>query len=211
MIELKNICKEFIHQGKTFRVLENVSFDIRAKEVLGIQGPTGCGKSTLLKIIGQVEPASGGEIVCDKKKYRAPIVWQDHRLFPWLTVKQNISIALANAKIEKVAAEVKAENLLQLIGLALFADYYPWQLSGGMCQRVAIARALAYDPDVLLLDEAFNSLDFVTKDKLFREIIALCKDKGVPIVYVTHDPRDVELYCDHALTLSNRPATVVSG
>ncbi len=188
--------------GAPRTVLDGINLEIQAGEFLSILGHSGCGKSSLLKIIaGFVKPTSGS-VRIDEKIVDGPqgdhvFVFQEGALFPWLTILKNVSLALK--KIENTAERYeKSRHYLELVSLEAFADYYPHMLSGGMRQRAEIARALAAQPEVLLVDEPFSGLDYLTRLQMREEILYLHMMLAkTTILFVTHD-------IDEALQLSNR-------
>jgi NitT/TauT family transport system ATP-binding protein/sulfonate transport system ATP-binding protein len=192
-LEIKDLHKQYQVQGASLSVLENISLSIKPGEFVSIVGSSGCGKSTLLKLLIGLEDQYQGEILLDGKRIvgtslERGIVFQEHRLFPWLTVEQNIAIGLLNNT--KLSADEKTKSIqehIELVGLNDFAAAYPYQLSGGMSQRVAIARALVNRPEVLLLDEPFGALDAFTRVRLQNELQRIWEKEGITMILVTHD------------------------
>ncbi|MCL2194884.1 MAG: ABC transporter ATP-binding protein [Oscillospiraceae bacterium] len=197
-IEIKHLNKTFDDE---FCAIEDLSLTIAAGEFVSIVGTSGCGKSTLLRTIAGLEAPTGGEILCGGKPVHGTspdrgLMFQEHALFPWLTVRKNVIFALkASGRYGANGGSVGA--LLETAGLAEFADAYPHQLSGGMRQRAALIRSLAVSPDVLLLDEPLGALDSFTRMVLQDEIIRLWQARGNTMVLITHD-------VDEAIYLSNR-------
>ncbi len=208
MLKVKNISKTFFNKTGKIHVLDNINFDLNGSESLAILGPSGCGKSTLLKIISGLEKPDSGKIILPHKNYKTPIIWQEHRLLPWQTVKQNIIFGLDTSNIKRAEVEKKLKKYINLIKLNGFEDYYPFQLSGGMKQRVAIARAMIIEPDILLMDEPFSSVDYHTKMILFKELKKIQKITKLPIIYVTHDTRDAISFADKVIVLSSKPSKI---
>jgi NitT/TauT family transport system ATP-binding protein len=170
-----------------------VSFDVRDGDRFVLLGPSGCGKSTLLKAIGGfIEPTEGeillkGQVVAGPGPDRAFVFQEFDQLLPWKTVLDNIVFALtAGRKLDRAAADGRAREFVEKVGLTQFTDSYPHMLSGGMKQRVAIARAMATEPDVLLMDEPFAALDALTRDRMQTELLNLCAETKFSVVYVTH-------------------------
>lgn len=170
-----------------------VSFEVFERDRFVLLGPSGCGKSTLLKAIGGfIEPAEGelvlrGEPVTSPGPDRAFVFQEFDQLLPWKTVLQNIVFALtAGRRLDRAAAEARAHEFIDKVGLSKFSDSYPHMLSGGMKQRVAIARAMATEPDVLLMDEPFAALDALTRDRMQVELLRLCDETRFSVVFVTH-------------------------
>src|SRR5512140_2820446 len=171
-LEIKALNKQYQVRGESLPVLENISLSVKPGEFVSIVGSSGCGKSTLLRLIIGLEDDYQGELLLDGNRIvgtslERGIVFQEHRLFPWLTVEQNVGIGLLNnTKLGEEEKRKSVQEHIELVGLKDFAKAYPFQLSGGMSQRVAIARALVNRPEVLLLDEPFGALDAMTKYKL---------------------------------------------
>jgi len=188
--------------GATKRVLDGIDLEIEAGEFVSILGHSGCGKSTLLKIIAGFVKPSGGSVWIDGLPVDGPrgdhvFVFQEGALFPWLTILKNVSLAL-NSLPDPTERIRKAKQYLELVSLEAFEDYYPHMLSGGMRQRAEIARAIAARPDVLLFDEPFSGLDYLTRLQMREEVLYLHMMLGsTTILFVTHD-------IDEALQLSNR-------
>jgi NitT/TauT family transport system ATP-binding protein len=192
-------------------VLENVSFEVAPHELLCIVGPSGCGKTTLLRIMaGLLQPVSGavrvaGEVVAGPSP-RMAMVFQHFGLFPWKSVRANIAFGLANRRRRDPE---RVEALMRTMGLADVADRYPRQLSGGMRQRVGLARALAVEPEVLLMDEPFGSLDAITRELLQEELLRIWeRDPGVTGVFITHDIDEAILLGDRVIALRPDPGRV---
>lgn len=197
VIRLSTVSKSF-DNNRTF-IVKDVSFTIEKGEILVLLGSSGAGKSTVLKMINRLIPLSSGDIevdgcsikTCDPIKLRRNLgyVFQNIGLFPHLTVAENISIALRLTKQSKIKQNLRAHELLELVGLqsGQFATRYPAELSGGQQQRVGVARALASDPDYLLMDEPFGALDAITRADLQQEIWRLKKELNKTILFVTHD------------------------
>jgi len=210
-VEISNVWKSFGRPDDSrLAVLEDVSFQVEQSEFVTIVGPSGCGKSTLLKIIAGLESADSGEVkfAGGSVRPRTPIVWQEMRLLPWRTALGNVAFGLELQKAPRAQALVEAGEALKLMGLGGFEDYYPHQLSGGMAARVAIARALVVEPEILLMDEAFASVDYQTKLVLFDEIEQLQRRSGQTVLHVTHNIRDAIRLSTRVVVLSKRPARV---
>ncbi len=210
-ISLSQVTKSF----GTFTALKDISLDIEAGTFTSIIGPSGCGKSTLLQIIGGLLPASGGETRLQGKAIVAPpreiiYVFQQYNrsLFPWRTVRRNVAFGLESAGADAKTIHDKCSEYIELVGLAGFEDYYPHQLSGGMQQRVAVARALACSPDVLLMDEAFGSVDAQTRAGLQDLVLRLWREVGFTVLLVTHDIDEAIYMSEKVVVLSSSPGTV---
>lgn len=200
--------------NKFVPAVDDVSFEIAHNEKVILLGPSGCGKSTLLKTIaGFISPESGsvkirGETSFQPGPDRAVVFQEFDQLFPWRTVLGNVSYALRVNGMSKPASIEGAAEYLELTGLSRAADRYPHQLSGGMKQRVAIARALALQPDMLLMDEPFGSLDAQTRTGLQRELLRIAEIADVAILFVTHSIQEALLLGDTIILLSSPPSTI---
>ena len=181
MIKFDNVCVSF--GGKT--VLKNVSFEIKSHESVAILGPSGSGKTTILKLIaGTLKPDSG---TVDVESQRIGYVFQDHRLLPWRTALDNVMLVLKAAGDEQTQVREKAMAWMKLMRMHHYYHYYPRQLSGGMIQRVSIARALAIEPEIMLMDEPFSSLDNALADSLLRQLKQVLANYKTTTIYVSHD------------------------
>ncbi|MCW5879081.1 MAG: ABC transporter ATP-binding protein [Anaerolineales bacterium] len=190
-------------------VLDELSFSVQRGEFLCILGPSGSGKSTLLRVLGGLLPASRGGVHLGGQAVQGPppgvgLVFQHANLMPWRTVQQNISLPLELAGEDLTAAS----QMLELVGLQGFEDSLPSQLSGGMAQRVAIARALVQDPQVLLMDEPFGSLDAITRERMEDELLRIWSTQRTTVILVTHDISEAVYLADRVLVLSPRPASI---
>lgn len=210
-IQIDHLHKTFSDGNTSISVLEDISLQISAGEFVTIAGRSGCGKSTLLRIICGLETATSGSVLRNGVPVTGPstdcsMVFQDHRLLPWLTVRKNVSFGLTRASREE--KRQLEDNYLHLVGLDAFADCYPAQLSGGMAQRAAIARGLVTAPKILLLDEPFAALDALTRIQMQQEIRRLQRDSGITMVMVTHDIEEAVYLGDRVLVMSARPGRV---
>jgi NitT/TauT family transport system ATP-binding protein len=192
--------------------LEDVSLDIAPGEFVSLLGASGCGKSTLLRIIAGLETPTFGQALCDGKNItgadpKRGLVFQEHTLFSWLTVKDNVKFALKGTKLYK-RERGKIGEWLALAGLTEFADSYPHQLSGGMRQRAALIRALAVSPDVLLLDEPLGALDSFTRMTLQDELARLWQKNRSTVIMVTHDVDEAIYLSQRIVVMSSRPGRV---
>jgi NitT/TauT family transport system ATP-binding protein len=202
-------------QGMPVTAVEDISFEVRKGEKFVLLGPSGCGKSTLLKAIGGfIQPRRGtigvyGRPVKEPGPDRALVFQEFDQLFPWLTVRGNVSHALrVTGRGEDEPREQRARRFIDLMGIGYAADRYPHQLSGGMKQRVAIARALALDPDVLLMDEPFGALDAITRSRLQGELNETWKQTGVTLLFVTHSIQEAVLIGHRIMVMSPAPSRV---
>ena len=202
---------------KKFRVgageviaLRDINLQIREGEFISIVGSSGCGKSTLLRIIAGLENGHSGSVRLGDRRVSGPgldrgMIFQEHRLLPWLTVEENVAFALNGRTSEN---ERLVREHLELVGLSGFAKAHPHQLSGGMAQRVAIARALVNQPKLLLLDEPFGALDALTRIQMQQEILRIWEVERTTMVLVTHDIDEAIYLGDRVVILSSRPGTV---
>ncbi len=212
-VAVTGLSKRFRIDGRDLLVLDGITVHIPAGGVLAIVGASGCGKSTLLRIIAGLESPTTGTATIDGVPITAPgldrgIVFQDHRLFPWLTVRDNIASAFAATRVPRAESARLVDEHLELVGLAGFGDAYPSQISGGMAQRAAIARALVNQPRVLLLDEPLGALDALTRVRLQRELARIWAAKGLTMLLVTHDIDEAVFLADRIVVLDPRPGRI---
>lgn len=200
--------------GSCLPVLQGIDLDFVEGGVTAILGASGCGKSTLLRILAGLETRYTGAATLAQAAITRPgldrgLVFQDHRLVPWMTVEQNIALSLHRLPLDQQRARIA--DKLALVGLQAFAQAYPSRLSGGMAQRVAIARALAHEPRVLLLDEPFAALDAMTRLQLQDELLNICQQTRITAVLVTHDIEEALYLGDRIAVLSSRPGRLLTG
>ena len=211
-VSAQRIGKTFRTRSGDVRALEEVSFSVDPGEFLCVVGPSGCGKSTLLKVLaGLIEPTAGQLTFGDNGTASQPhtaLVFQEHGLFPWLTVLDNVAFGLEAEGIGKQARRRNALELLEQVGLAEFAHNFPHELSVGMRQRAAIARAVLVNPQLLLMDEPFSALDAQSKLVLQEELLRLWTDLQQTVIYVTHDIEEAVLLGDRILVMSGRPGRI---
>ena len=198
---------------ETLTALDNVNLDIKPGEFVSFVGSSGCGKSTMLRIIAGLEVPTIGKAICDGEEItgtssKRGLVFQDHALFPWLTVWDNVLFGLKSTGKGKEKQEL-AEYLLKLVGLENFKKSYPYQLSGGMSQRVALVRALANEPDVLLLDEPLGALDAFTRMSIQDVLIDLWKERNNTMILITHDVDEAIYLSQRVVVMSPRPGRVI--
>ncbi|MDD0810844.1 ABC transporter ATP-binding protein [Curvibacter sp. RS43] len=198
------------------RALQEVDLQIEQGEFISLIGPSGCGKTTLLRVIADLEPISGGEVLVngvsprEAREARAyGYVFQAPALFPWRTVLANVMLPLQIQGQPKAQAQQVAREQLQRVGLAQFENKYPWQLSGGMQQRVSIARAMAFEPRILMMDEPFGALDEITRDGLNEQLQQLwCRERRT-VVFVTHSISEAVYLSSRIVVMSPRPGRIV--
>ncbi|MBD2840335.1 ABC transporter ATP-binding protein [Pseudomonas sp. JM0905a] len=212
-VALNGVCKHFQLPGQRLEVLRDLSLDARPGEFLCLVGASGCGKSTLLRLVLGLEHADQGEVRVGGQPVQGPgvdrgIVFQDHRLFPWLSVEENVQLALHRSSLGEQEKRARVRHYLQLVGLQGFERARPDQLSGGMAQRAAIARALVAEPQVLLLDEPFGALDALTRQRLQDELLGIWRRTGATLILVTHDIDEALYLGDRVVVLDSRPGRI---
>jgi NitT/TauT family transport system ATP-binding protein len=211
MISVRTLSKAFARSDGPFPVLDRISFDVAAGEILAIVGPSGCGKTTLLNILSSVETPSAGDVSVGSRPpamSRVARVFQSESIFPWLSVSENVSFA-ARYRDDSPRDDL-TQRYLREVGLEPFSGWWPKDLSGGMRRRVEIARAFAAQASVLLLDEPFIALDAFTRDEMQRLLLSVWKREPRTIVLTTHDTEEAVYLAHRVLILTTRPATVKS-
>jgi len=212
-LDIKNLSKQYRVNDAALPVLDGISLSIRSGEFVSIVGTSGCGKSTLLRLLIGLEGDYKGEILLDGQHIVGTsldrgIVFQEHRLFPWLNVEQNIAVGVLNAPGGDGTKKKAVQEHIALVGLKGFEAAYPHQLSGGMSQRVAIARALVNRPDVLLLDEPFGALDAMTRGHLQQELERIWRAEGTTAILVTHDVEEAVYLGDRVVVMQPLPGRI---
>jgi sulfonate transport system ATP-binding protein len=210
-LDIWGLTKTFTVSGGTITALQDISLTVQQGEFVSIIGSSGCGKSTLLRIIAGLETDYEGTAEFGGTPILGPglergVVFQEHRLFPWLTVRQNVAFGLGNRTSESDWDSV--DEHINLVGLNGFEHAYPHQLSGGMAQRASIARALASRPQALLFDEPFGALDALTKIQMQQEVLRIWQTEKATMVLVTHDIDEAVFLGDRVVIMSNRPGTI---
>jgi NitT/TauT family transport system ATP-binding protein len=205
----RNIRHIYESQQGALAALDGISLGVASGEFVAIVGPSGCGKSTLLRILGGLVKPTYGEVTLDGEKVEAPrrqvaYVFQRVNLMPW----RSVTLPLEVARMPANEAQRRARELIRLVGLEGFEDAYPRTLSGGMAQRVAIARALVAEPEVLLLDEPFGSLDAISREQMNLELLRIWNARQVTAVMVTHDLQEAIFVADRVLVMSPRPGKI---
>jgi NitT/TauT family transport system ATP-binding protein len=191
------------------RVLENISFEVCPRDFICFLGPSGSGKTTLLRVLaGLLEPSSGNVHFIKHQHPKIGMVFQQSNLMPWRTVMDNIKLPLELEGMSDIKARIKAQEMIELVGLRGFEDAWPRELSGGMAQRVGIARALVHDPDLLLLDEPFGSLDAITRERMWTELSRIWQTKKQTVIMVTHSINESLFLADRVLVLTQRPGKI---
>jgi ABC-type nitrate/sulfonate/bicarbonate transport system ATPase subunit len=212
-LSLRGIGKSYDVDGRHLTVLEDVNLQIEPGEFVTLVGLSGCGKSTILRLVVGLDDDYDGDILLDGIPIEGPglersIVFQEHRLLPWLTVEQNVALGLDATDIPKKDRARLVQEHIELVGLAGFERAYPQQLSGGMAQRVAIARGLVNQPEVLLLDEPLGALDSLTRAYLQQELLRIWRQQRVTMLMVTHDVEEAVFLSDKIVVLGQRPAQI---
>jgi ABC-type nitrate/sulfonate/bicarbonate transport system ATPase subunit len=207
-LEIKHVSKSYRGRENDVHVLDDINLSIKSGEFISIVGLSGCGKTTLLRLIVGLDSGYGGDILLDNRKLNGPsidrgIVFQDHRLFPWLTVEKNVALGIVG-KSEKEKQAIVAGHL-ELVGLKGFEKSYPYQLSGGMSQRAAIARALVNQPEILLLDEPLGALDALTRMYMHKELERIWTEEKITMIMVTHDVEEAVYLSDKIVVMSAKP------
>jgi NitT/TauT family transport system ATP-binding protein len=215
ILTVRGVTKRFAVGDDEVEALAPVDLTIPQGEFVCLIGASGCGKSTLLRIIAGFEEPSTGEALIDGKTITGPgsdrgMVFQDYALFPWMTVRENISFGPRQRQLPREQIEKTTDEFVRMVGLTPFADRYPSQLSGGMKQRVAIARVLANNANILLMDEPFGALDALTREQLQHELLQIWTRTGVTTIFVTHSVEEAVLLADRVLVMSAGPGRIDS-
>ena len=215
LLTIRGVTKRFAAGDDEVEALAPIDLVIPKGEFVCMIGASGCGKSTLLRIIAGFEEPTTGEIAIDGKSVTGPgrdrgMVFQDYALFPWMTVRQNVSFGPRQRHLAREEIDKTTDEFVRMVGLERFADRYPNQLSGGMKQRVAIARVLANNANILLMDEPFGALDALTREQLQNELLQIWKRTGVTTIFVTHSVEEAVLLADRVLVMSAGPGRIDS-
>jgi len=213
-LALRKVHKHFTVDGRRLEVLHDIDLEVGDNEFVCIVGASGCGKSTILRLIAGLETPDEGAVLLGDRPVKGPglergIVFQEHRLLPWLTVEQNVLLGLDAVKTLSAAQKREmARAHIELVGLAGFTKAYPGQLSGGMAQRAAIARGLVARPQILLLDEPLGALDSLTRTYLQEELLRIWRQEAITTVMVTHDVEEAVYLADRIVILDPRPGRI---
>jgi NitT/TauT family transport system ATP-binding protein len=211
-LDVVDVSHRFDLDGKFLPVLSRISLRVEPGELVSLLGPSGCGKSTLLRLVAGLEAPTVGSVRADMEEITRPdpsrvVMFQDPTLYPWRTVRANVSLGLEARGLLRSQGH-RVEQALQLVGLTHFATAYPHQLSGGMAQRVSLARALVNDPKLLLLDEPLGKLDSMTRITMQQELVSLWQRTGFSALLVTHDVEEALFMSNRVIVLSDRPAAI---
>jgi NitT/TauT family transport system ATP-binding protein len=216
MLEVEHLKKTYEGGERPVEAIGDLTFTIGENELVCIVGPSGAGKTTLLKCMAGLLAPTAGEIRLEREPVDGPpermaLVFQEYgrSLYPWLSVRRNVEFPLRRKKLPKAEMRRVVEEALESVGLAGFMDSFPWELSGGMQQRVAIARALAYQPEILLMDEPFASVDAQTRADLEDLVLEVRRRYGITIVFVTHDIDEAVYLSERVVVLTPAPTTVL--
>lgn len=213
-IEIKNINKFYTDSdGNEVHALKDVNLIVPDGRFICVVGPSGCGKSTLLEIVAGLLQATDGEVLLDGKPVTGTsrdigVVFQSPSLFPWRTIKKNIAFGMEIAGVPKEQQEETVRKYIRMVNLSGFEKKYPSQLSGGMRQRAGIARTLAMNPKVILMDEPFSAVDYLTRCTLQDELIRIWENEGKTILFVTHDINEAVILADQVVLMGARPSSV---
>jgi NitT/TauT family transport system ATP-binding protein len=212
-LELKHISMVFSQRGRRFEALRDVSIEVDSGEFISIVGASGCGKTTLLRIADGLRAPTRGEVLVDGRQVTGPgpdrgFVFQQDALFPWRTVLDNVIFGLEVQGRKKSESRARADGWLRLVGLAGFEQHFPHELSGGMRQRANLARALTIDPDVLLMDEPFASLDAQTREIMQAELLRIWRSNRKTVLFVTHQIDEAVFLADRVIVMTSRPGQV---
>ena len=214
LVAIEGVSKAFGTRQSGMIALSDVTVRVRKGEFVSLVGPSGCGKSTLLKIIAGLMQASRGEVFLDGRRIAGPrrdigLMFQTATLFPWRTVKRNITLPFDIAKDKDTDRDAKVAEVLELVGLTGFENHYPRELSGGMQQRVALCRLLVSDPNLMLLDEPFGALDEFTREYLNVELARIIELEEKTTIFVTHNISEAVFLSDRVVVMGTRPGRVL--
>lgn len=213
ILEIKNVEKVFQINDEYLQAVEKTNAEIKNGEFISIVGPSGCGKSTLIRMISGLETPSSGEIKLKGNKVTKPtldigMIFQESRLFPWLSIEKNIEFGISDKSIKRAERKELVNKMINLVGLKGFSKALPKQLSGGMQQRASIARGLINNPEILLLDEPFGALDAFTRMNMQQELLKIWKQKKNTMILVTHDIDEAIFLSTRIFIMSERPGTI---
>ncbi len=210
-VQLRNLTKIFPGRPDPVVALDDVTLNIPAGQFTSIVGPSGCGKTTLLRIVAGLERQSYGELTVlheDKSKRVNSMIFQEQSIFPWMTVKDNISYGLRMRGVDRKVYQPIVDEYILKVGLTRFRDSFPFQLSGGMKQRVSIARAFANDPEILLMDEPFAALDEQNKILLQEELLRIWDETRKTVIFITHSIDEALVLSDLVIVMTAHPGRI---
>ena len=212
-VELRDVGKEFAARERRVVAVERIDLAVGHNEFAAILGPSGCGKSTILNMVAGFEAPTRGQVLVDGEPVRTPgprrgVVFQEAALFPWYTVLDNVTFGPKTRGVPVATYRPKVESLLDLVGLRGFERHYPAELSGGMKQRVGLARVLVMEPEVLLMDEPFGSLDAQTRSAMQELLLSVWERHQQTVLFVTHDIEEALLLADTVLVMTARPGRI---
>jgi NitT/TauT family transport system ATP-binding protein len=216
-LQATDVCMEYFQPrtGKRLLAIDRLSLDIAEGEFVSIVGPSGCGKTTFLKIVDGLISPTGGQLMLDGKDIAGPgreraLVFQDASLFPWFTVQRNVAYGLECQGVGRSDANGRVQRFLDMAGLKGFESCFPYELSGGMQQRANLARALSVDPELLLMDEPFASLDAQTREIMQEELLNIWRQTGKTVLFITHQINEAIYLSDRVLVLGARPGRLIA-
>ena len=212
-LRIRNLSKSFSLNGTETQALHDVTLDVFSNEFCAVVGPSGCGKTTLLRLLAGLEQPTSGEVLygnCNPNKPKCNLVFQEQAIFPWMTVWENIAFGLRRRGVKGAELNDIVKHFLNITGLSGFWNFYPYQLSGGMKQRVGVARAFANDPEILLMDEPFVSLDEQNKTLLQDELLRIWEETKKTVVFITHSIDEAISLGDRVVVMTNRPGRIKS-
>lgn len=208
-VRVTNLTKKF----GDLLVLDDISFDVKEGEFLCIVGPTGCGKTTFLNSLTKLYDITAGEILVngepvDLKKHNIAYIFQEYSTFPWLKVEENIRYGLKIKDMPEAEIKKRVDEVVEMVGLQDYRNYYPDQLSASMLQRVVIARAFAVQPELLIMDEPYGQLDVSLRFKLEDELLRLWRETGTTVIFITHNIEEAVYLSERILVLTNKPTKI---
>ena len=213
ILQAVNIQKYYGSRENLTKAVDRISFQVKKGEFLCIVGPTGCGKTTFLNCITKLYEPTKGQILINNepvnpKKHNIAYIFQEYSTMSWLTVEQNVAFGLRMKKLPKDIIRQQVAEVLEMVGLTKYKDYYPVELSTSMLQRVVIARAFAVKPELLLMDEPYGQLDVELRFKLEDELLNLWRKLGTTVIFITHNIEEAVYLSQNVLVLTNKPTTI---
>lgn len=214
-VSIRGLSFQYMTGGRPFLAIKDLSLDVHDKEFVCIIGPSGCGKSTLLSLLAGLQNPTRGRILIDGQLIDGPrseraMVFQGDSVFPWLTVSRNVEFGLRYRALDARERKERAGRYLELVGLSHVANRYPKELSGGMRKRVDMARAFAVQPNLLLMDEPYGSLDAMTKEQLQSEVLRIWSSEAITTCFITHDLEEAIFLADRVIVLAADPGRLWS-